>query len=284
MEELEQLFKAEVEFVKSDGDGKRIVRGYASTENLDQQGEELLQDGLDFSPLLKSGFLNYDHQAIPDIGGVRMPVIVGYPTKAERRDRGWWVEGELLKSEPNPSSHQLKVANELWELGLALQKSGRRSLAYSVEGSVIERRGSKIVKAQVKHLAVTTKPVNADCTIEVFAKSFCCGKCTPGHRFHVPGHNCHDIAKAMSTESAAPLMRENLDRGLTSALYGQADCDCYDKASGRFKKGAAGALDHLTGCCAQPQKTALRFLRGLVQGSSKRPDIAALVRLSGIAG
>ena len=51
----------EMELRKSEGGERRIVRGYASTENMDQDGEIILQNGIDFSPLLKSGYLNYDH-------------------------------------------------------------------------------------------------------------------------------------------------------------------------------------------------------------------------------
>jgi hypothetical protein len=278
--DTQQLFQIEAELVKSEGDGRRIVRGYASTESLDQQGEVILKSGIDFSYLLKSGFLNYDHQKA-DLGGVHMPVIVGVPTHAEIRDKGLWVEGELLKADGPvaPTSEQLRAANELWELGVALQKSGRRALSYSVEGTVVERRGNKIVKSLVKHVAITHKPVNPECTIEVFAKSLCCGNCGKG------GHACsHGMHKAMSTDSAAPLLKENLDRGMGGILYGAADCGCYDKETGRFAKGSSGALDHLTNCLGHPRGTALRFLRGLVKGSAKRADLAALVRQAGIAG
>lgn len=271
--ESQRLFEAEVEFIKSEGDQRRLVRGYASTESLDQQGETILQNGLDFGPLLKSGFLNYDHQ-YQHIGGAKVPIIVGYPLKAERRDKGWFVEGELLKSDSaNPTSEQLRLANELWELGCALQKSGRRSLSFSVEGGILERRGDKVVKAVVRHLAVTHKPVNPDCTIEVFAKSFYCesgnDKCS------------HGIEKAMTTQSAAPLMLENLDRNITKVLYGDKQCKCYDQ-TGLFKSGAAGAMQHLTKCLNYPSPTASRFLRTLITNSTKRPDIAALVKQSGI--
>ena len=288
MEETQVLFQAEIDFVKSETDGRRIVRGYASTENLDQQGEIILQNGLDFGPLLKSGFLNYDHQ-YQEIAGTRMPVIIGYPTHAEMREKGLWVEGELLKSDiQNPASEQLRLANEMWELGLALQKSGRRTLSYSVEGSVIKRSGNKIEKAIVKHLAITHKPVNPDCTVEIFAKSLCCGRCNPLNPLHIPGHTCGDHmhksdAAAMSTTSAAPLMLQNLDRGMTNVLYGDTGCGCCD-ANGKFKKGMAGALVHMSECLGHDKDQSAAFMRGLIKGATKRPDIMALVKQSGIAG
>jgi hypothetical protein len=273
-----------------DGGTKRMVRGFASMEKMDQQGEIILQNGIDFGPLMKSGYLNYDHQKVTSISGVQMPTIVGYPTHVEMRDHGLWVEGELLKSDDdNPQSEQVKMANELWELGLALAKSGgKRSLAYSVEGNVVERKGNKIVKSIVRHLAITHKPVLAEATIEVFMKSFCCGKCSPLHPLHIPGHTCGDHmhkseGAAMSTTSAAPLMLQNLDRGMTNVLYGDTSCGCCD-ANGKFKKGMAGALVHMSECLGHDKAQSAAFMRGLIKGATKRPDIMALVKQSGIAG
>jgi len=283
----------EMELRKSESGDRRIVRGYASTESMDQDGEVILQNGIDFSYLLKSGFLNYDHQK-REIAGATMPIIVGYPIRAEIRDKGLWVEGELLKSSGETNSEQARLADELWELGLMFQKSGgKRSLAYSVEGGVVERKGNKITKSQVRHLAITTKPVNAEATLEVFRKSFCCGKCDSNHPLHTPGHSCgshapvskediENISKAMTTESAAPLVLENLDRGMSSLLYGSGTtCNCYDSA-GRFSKGIPGAVNHLHKCLGHDNNQSINFVRKLIHGAKHRPDLAALVKAAGI--
>lgn len=302
---------ATFELIKSEGNsGRRMVRGYASMEHEDQSGETIIQRGIDFSPLLKSGFLNYDHQYVSTAPGIRMPTIVGYPTSAELREKGLWVEGELLKSEdPAPASHQLKIANELWELGLAFQKSGgQRSLAYSVEGAVTERRGQKIVKSIVKHLAITHKPVLAEATLEVFMKSkLCCGKCSPDHPDYNPAHKCpsHNkqihftngiphLAAAMekalatdnsgpiTTERPSPLIRENIDRGLTSVLYGDVDCDKhYDRATGRFFKGVSGAVEHMTDCLGYSRDESTRLLKRLLNGTDKSAELLTLVKTAG---
>lgn len=290
----------ELELRKSEGGDRRIVRGYASTEDMDQDGEVILQNGIDFSPLLKSGFLNYDHQGkclkcgqisavatCPGCGskGTKMPIIIGYPTKAEIRDKGLWVEGELLKSTGDTFSEQTKLADEMWELGLALQKSGgNRSLAYSVEGGIYKREGKKILKSVVRHLAVTHKPVNELASIELFQKSFCCGKCSPSHPLHIPGHACADqvrIAKAMSTESAGPLMLENLDRGISGVLYGNdTACGCFD-TGGKFHKGIPGAVEHLQNCQGHNKDQSINFLRKMIHGAEFRPDLTALVKQAG---
>lgn len=274
----------ELELRKSDGGDRRIVRGYASTENIDQDGEIILQNGIDFSYLLKSGFLNYDHQT-RELAGATMPVIIGYPIKAEIQDKGLWVEGELLKSTGETSSEQTKLADELWELGLAFQKSGgRRSLSYSVEGGIIKRDGNKIVKSIVRHLAVTTNPVNSEATIEVFRKSFCCGKCNPSHPLYISGYSCKKQAmtKSISTTSAPALMLENLDRGMSGVLYGEnSSCGCFDTA-GKFHRGITGAVEHLQKCQGYTKDQSINFLRKTIQGAKNRPDLAALIKTAGI--
>lgn len=300
----------EMELRKSSGGDRRIVRGYASTESMDQDGEIVLQSGIDFGPLLKSGYLNYDHYAkclkcghihalskCPSCGvvkGAKMPIIIGYPTRAEIRDKGLWVEGELLKPTGETTSEQTRLADEMWELGLAFQKSGgKRALAYSVEGGVLQRKGNKIVKSVVCNLAVTHKPVNEDATIELFRKSFCCGKCSPDHPLYTPGHSCgahapmskedvEDLNKAMSTTSAGPLMLENLDRGMSGILYGNnTTCGCFDSA-GKFNGGISGAVDHMQKCQGYSKDQSINFLRKAIHGAQYRPDLAALVKAAGI--
>lgn len=282
----------ELELKKSSDGGRRIIRGYASTEHVDQDGEVILQSGIDFSPLLKSGFLNYDHQ-YKQLNGAKMPIIVGYPTRAEIRGKGLWVEGELLKSDGNSTSEQLRLADELWELGMSLQKSGApRSLAYSVEGGVVERKGNRIVKSVVRHLAVTHKPVNTEATVELFMKSLfaACGQCgkqgacnpsTCGCKAPLSKEDVEDMNKAMSTTSAAPTMRENLDRGLSRVLYGPAECGHYDRQTGRFNGGINGAVEHMEKCQGYSKQQAIDFLRELLRVAPQRPDVAALIASAG---
>lgn len=296
MEDSQVLFEmpVELELKKSADGGRRIIRGYASTENVDQDGEVILQKGIDFSPLLKSGFLNYDHQ-YKTINGAKMPIIIGYPTRAEIRDKGLWVEGELLKSDGMSISEQIKLADEMWEMGMALQKSGaNRSLCYSVEGGVIERKGNRIVKSVVRHVAVTHKPVNPEATVELFAKSMfaACGQCDKKDRCTTPGtcqaakapiskEDVEDMAKAMSTVSAPQQMLENLDRGLTSVLYGPAQCEHYDRSTGKFKDGINGAVEHLEKCQGYTKEQGINFLRTLLHNAPNRPDVAALISTAG---
>lgn len=310
------LFEIPVEFElrKSAGRERRIVKGYASTENMDQDGEVILQHGIDFKPLIESGYLNYDHYGkclkcgtlfdrgkCPDCGSVaRVPMMIGIPTNAEIHDKGLWVEGELFNGSDaaGVNSEQARLADEMWAMGMMLQKSGKRALAYSVEGGVVERHGNKIVKSVIRGLAVTHKPVNPEATIEFFAKSHCCGKCRKDHPLYVPGHSCgshkeqaerppmskgdkEDMNKAMSTESASPLMLQNLDRGMSGVLYGPAKCEHYDD-SGRFADGIHGAIEHLQKCQSLTKQQSISFLRKAIHNAPHRPDLKALVNQAGL--
>jgi hypothetical protein len=166
-------FSTPVSFFEKAGEQQgrqRRIGGLVSTESLDRQNEVVLQRGLDFSDFIKSGWWNDNHSK--DTAG-----ILGYPErvqlfeKGERLPdgdvapvRGTWAEGYLLDTQK---------ADQIWELGNALQKSGRR-LGFSIEGKV-ERRSGKdqktIAKARVRNVAITSCPVNTDTRLEVLAKS-----------------------------------------------------------------------------------------------------------------
>jgi len=152
-------FSLDADISKSDdGEGRRLIRGYASTEVEDRQGESLVQKGLDISDFVNHGYFNYDHDN---------SIILGYPIAKACRvdDRGFWVEGELLKGIPE--------ADRVWSLALALKKSNApRRVGFSVEGKVLERQGSRILKAKIYNVAITPNPVNTTCSWEAVVKSF----------------------------------------------------------------------------------------------------------------
>ncbi|MNW28244.1 Caudovirus prohead protease [compost metagenome] len=158
---MSDLFKffvsADIDVKKSEEEGRRLIQGYASTPAEDRQGESLVQKGLDITDFVEHGYLNYDHDN---------SIILGYPTVGTHIDeRGLWVEGELLKGLP--------AADQIWELALALKKSNApRKLGFSVEGKVVERKGSRIVKAKIYHCAITPTPVNTEATWDAVVKSF----------------------------------------------------------------------------------------------------------------
>lgn len=171
---------------------ERRIGGIVSTGDIDRQGEQLIQKGLDFSPFLKGGWFNDNHDHSTE-------ALVGYPDLCELRqlgdgETGWYVEGYLLKG------HQR--ADNLWNIAQALQKSDRR-LGFSVEGAIEERdsKDPKIVrKASVREVAITRCPVNVNTGLDILAKSLSAGAAVSD-----PG---------VSPGEGFPLRTESLESGI----------------------------------------------------------------------
>lgn len=138
------------------GEEIMLLGGIASTADEDSDGEFLDPKGFDIKPLLKSGLVNWHHQAKTNPG-----TIVGEPTKAEIRKEGLYIETKLY-----PSS---EVAQEIWELAKTLDRDSKtRRLGYSIEGKVLERGSDdktspdykKVTKAVITGVAITHMPKN----------------------------------------------------------------------------------------------------------------------------
>jgi len=131
-------------------DGEWRVRGLASTETVDQQGETIIQKGIDLSPIeQKRGIINFDHQKGPEntIG-----LLDGY----KQSDNGLFIEGRLFKNHSK--------AKAVYEIMSSLGKSDKGRVGLSVEGKILERDrlNPKIIqKCQINAVAVTLNPVNS---------------------------------------------------------------------------------------------------------------------------
>lgn len=159
-------------FEKADAEPGRTKRigGIITTESRDRQGEVILQRGLDFTDFLTYGWYNDNHSK-------QTTDILGYPEKVSFFQKGQRLpDGQVAKADGHWAEGYLvdtDKANKVWELGKALQKSGRR-LGYSVEGAIDKRTGpgrKVIAKARVKNVAITNCPVNGDSRLEILAKS-----------------------------------------------------------------------------------------------------------------
>lgn len=150
--------KAESPVDSNSGQEVRRIRGVASTEDKDLQGEIIHQRGLDFSYFLKHGYFNNDHKS----GFINK---IGEPTKAEIRNGQFWVEGFLYNDHP--------VADEVWELMHSQEKTphARRKVGFSVQGKVKRRMGKQILECWVQDVAITPAPINTKTWAEI-AKSF----------------------------------------------------------------------------------------------------------------
>lgn len=140
-------------------DGVWKIKGLASTESVDQQGEIIMQKGMDLTPVdQKKGYLNFDHKT-----GVEN--LIGTLDGYKKTDKGLYIEGRLFKNHT--------TAKHVYDIMSSLSEEDRGRAGLSVEGKIIERDPSnpKIIrKCQIKNVAITFNPVNSDTYVDL-AKS-----------------------------------------------------------------------------------------------------------------
>lgn len=175
MQDDEKLIKSftfdiPVELVKSNTEGSDDeaedswkIRGVASTEDEDLQGEVLVQDGIDLS-VIKSGkgLFNNNHSNNPEdiIGAIEDAEIINVANKKVME-----VKGYLFKHQPRAQAY--------YNIMKSLKKGSAPRVHYSVEGKVVERdraNSKKIQKAIITKVALTLDPVNSN-TFASLAKS-----------------------------------------------------------------------------------------------------------------
>jgi len=137
-------------------DGNWNIAGLASTSGLDQQGETIIQKGIDLTPVdQKKGILNWDHKKGPEntIG-----TLDGY----KRTDKGLFIKGRLFKNHS-----RAKAVKEIMD---SLTESDTGRMGLSVEGQILERDSSNpniIKKCRINAVALTMNPVNANTYADV---------------------------------------------------------------------------------------------------------------------
>ncbi len=219
--------------------GGWVVEGVASCEESDADAERLLQKGMDTRPLLATGYFNWDHK--DHLGpayliGQPKEVLIS-PASDYKEQLGkslsgsaMYIRGELFQHPDKP------IAKDVWDHMAAMRDLGiPRTLGWSVQGQILERDAydrNIVVKSVCRQLAITHQPKQAY-TYASLVKSF--------------GADGHELRKAMTTEGAAPVTRENLGWTITSLLMGECKHRCLDDR-GQFRQGVRSALQHLTLC------------------------------------
>lgn len=241
------VFRMKLEKSAPSSGGKWWIQGVASAEMRDEDGETLLQKGIICEPLLRKGLINWDHK--DSSGGPRF--IVGEPVEAEvvpasrYADRfgksvsglATWVRGFLYQD-----AQRKPLATDIWNHLQCEEVSPERQLSWSVQGRVLERdprNNQRIVKCELRHLALTHQPVQPYTFAEI-AKSF----------------------SGLTTHTSQPLLRENLNGKMTSLLYGECKKGCYSDDM-KFKKGIGGAMRHLVECHHKDLRKSAAFLQAL---------------------
>jgi len=129
------------------------IRGIASTEDKDLQGEKLLQDGIDLSVIKsKRGLFNNNHSNQPEdiLGEIDDAEVIELEGK-----KCLSVEGYLFKHQPRAQAY--------YNIMKSVRKGGNSRVHYSVEGKVVERDlndSTKIKKAVISRVALTLDPIN----------------------------------------------------------------------------------------------------------------------------
>ncbi len=191
--------------------GEQIMRlgGIASTSDKDSDGEFLDPKGFDIQPLLKSGMVNWHHQAKG-----QPATIIGEPTKAEIRPEGLYIETDLY-----PSS---QIARDVWELANTLAKDSKtRRLGYSIEGKVLKRKNNdpsnpdykKVEKAVITGVAITHMPKNP----KTFANII------KGEVDDDDEPEDDEMEKELNTKNAAPLKKESVDKEVKTTCFAKSE-------------------------------------------------------------
>lgn len=203
-----------------DDKGNDVMRvgGIAVTSDLDSQNEILVVDGCNIERL-NGAICNWNHQLLKDPSSA-----VGVVTKAEKRTNGIYVECDLF------SDHQ--KSKDIYELTKRLEKANtKQKMAFSIEGRVIERDEldpRRVTKSVLSGVALTAQPINRATFAQIikgetdgleepqFEKSESGNlidlKDSEGNRITLDSNFNIKIEKSMTTESAAPLRKESLDK------------------------------------------------------------------------
>ena len=208
------------------GEVRMLLGGIASTADEDSDGEFLDPKGFDIEPLLKSGMVNWHHQAKD-----QPATIIGEPTKAEIRSDGLYVETELY-----PSS---KIAQEVWQLAQILEKDSKtRRLGYSVEGKVLKRKSEdknspdykKIQKALITGVAITHQPKNPKTFVNIIKGDVDDDEAEEDientekqDNDKEKQTNSDSTKKGLTTETGKALIKESVDKKLKKQTFGKAE-------------------------------------------------------------
>lgn len=212
--------------------GRGPIRGVASTESVDADGEVVIQKGIDWSWFTNHGFFTLEHP-------IHAMNIIGEPLELEHTEidgvPATLVKGELYLEDP--------VGLAVWKKAVAIRKSGgQRRLGMSIEGRVLERDGKTIKRSDVRSIAISPQPRNKDAWFEPLAASRLGMGVNPMGMYGMPyGQfpNVHNFPVQQKADSGmvgypgegvardsgfvggiAPLVRESLQGNADNASFG----------------------------------------------------------------
>lgn len=207
-----EIYKGKID--EKTGEEEMLLGGIASTADKDADDEYLDPKGFDLGPFMKTGLVNWHHQA-----KTSPETIVGEPTKAEIRKDGLYIETKLYPSSP--------VARNIYQLAQTLEKDSKtRHLGYSIEGRVLSRKSNnpadpdynKIDKAVITGVAITYMPKNPKTFANIIKGEF-----DELNDEEDEEQEDKKEEKDLNTEDAAALKREHVDSKLKNLEFGKAE-------------------------------------------------------------
>lgn len=149
-------FDIPLEITKGKTEDEWRIRGKASDERQDLQGEIVRQNSLDISALKEGrGLLNWDHKDGPIN-------TIGVIDEAEIKEDGLHIAGYLFKNHDQ--------AKATYDILRSLKSTDKRRLGLSIEGKILKRSGidGRIISAaRIEKVAVTFSPVNTSAYCEL---------------------------------------------------------------------------------------------------------------------
>lgn len=147
------------------------IRGVATTDHKDMQGETARQDGVDWSYFREWGWFNDIHDKSAG-SGLGEPTAV-YPVDLPDGHKGWVVEGFL---------YDTPAARKVWDILVALKKNplAKRRIGFSIQGPILLRLdesghpakdGKTLARILVMDVSITRHPVNKHAPLEAALKS-----------------------------------------------------------------------------------------------------------------
>jgi hypothetical protein len=244
----------------SAGGSSRILEGIASTEGLDQQGERLLQKGIDMAPFLDNGYIDWDH------GQKQGPAfIIGKPLEARietyQGGPALFMKGMLWEGH--------RGADDAWDLINAIEKSNavgpQRRLGWSVFGAILAKDGEYLTKSVLTHMALTHQPVNVESFASI-AKSLAkaLGTTSPqgfgdyGLTDTNPAPGGLGAINSQNLWGGRPMPLE----AIRLALWGPC-LEGHQDLAGHFAAGRTGMLTHLIKCRGASPDDARTLVRDL---------------------
>ena len=227
----DDIYKAAKEAKGDDKYDRMIVFGKASDSSKDSEGEIMEPNGFQIDDFLKSGLINLEHfttrKGDPSFW-------IGEPLDGYIKDNEFFVKAQLWKAS--------QLARNFWDTCLIMKASGStRKPGFSIEGKALERHPlnkKRVTKAKINHLAVTMTPVCKNSYFDIvkgeqkedFIKSevenpkstyifdFEKGGKKYGVTKDFKVEEKEETEKAVTTESAKPLRREDLDSNVKNLI------------------------------------------------------------------